>query len=425
VRILFVYPNLSRQTTPQIGISSLLGVLRGHNVKLFDITPPPFDCSKDLQEFVGTIQSFQPDLILVSCRSNEWGFVQRIIELAFPVPTVVGGIHPTVSPEEVIAYAPIIVRGEGELAVKDLVNNWGKDLTKIPNLWVKKRGKIYKNDVRPLISNLDELPMPAWDLFYPGHYRGSYIKALFSDIKCVGTFEASRGCPYSCTYCSNGYLQNLYKGKGHYHRKKSPERVVKEITEFKKLYQDCNFLYFVDETFMIEEAWLKEFSQICDKTPFVFMTRPEMVTEKKIKLIKKAGGRAVSIGIESGNEKFREEVLGRKMSNKQIIEAFHIARVGGLSTYSFNMVGLPFETRDDILSTIELNKKIKPDKAQFTTFFPLKGTELFDTCVKEGYLKEGKYPGIFFYYKDSILELPNFKKGELNRWVKRAEKELN
>jgi radical SAM superfamily enzyme YgiQ (UPF0313 family) len=420
VKILFVYPNTTRQVTPQVGIASLMGALTGHEILLFDLTMVPMgqECNYFMREFL----YYKPDLVLVSCRSNEWGFAKKVIELAYPTEVVVGGIHATICPDEVIAHAKYLIRGEGEGAVVDFVEAYenDKDLTAIPNVWVKEKGRVHRNGIRPLVQDLDSLPLPNWRPFDSRHFTLSYIRNLFPFIRCVGTFEASRGCPYHCSYCSNEFLQGLYKGLGSYHRKKSPQRTVAEIKSFKQLYSECNFLYFVDETFMIEEGWLKEFNKLCDKTPYVFMTRPEMVNEKKMKLVAESGGRAVSIGIESGNEEFRKKILNRKTTNSQILRAFQIAKDCGLNTYSFNMVGLPYETRDDILTTIELNKQIRPDIAQFTIFFPLKGTKLFDICVKEGYLK-GEYPDNFNYYEYSLLKHPNFKKGELQRWVKKAQ----
>jgi len=422
VKILFVYPNITRQTTPQVGIASLISViLKKHDVRLFDLTI--IKSGGEKSAFLENLETFLPDLVLVSCRSNEWGYVKKIVEWSYPIPVILGGIHPTINTEEVLEHAKMVIRGESEEALEELLDRLerGRDIGRIRNLWFKRRGRIVRNDVRPLIQNLDELPFPEWKAFPKDHFYNSYIKSLFKDIRCVGTFETTRGCPYLCSYCCNEYLQKIYKGKGTYHRKKSPQRVVSEIRSFRSLYPDCNFLYFVDDTFMVEGNWLEEFKDIHDKTPFVFMTRPEMVTREKMRLVAEAGGKAVSIGVESGNEKFRKEILNRKMSQEQIIEAFKIAKDFGLMVYSFNMVGLPYETREDILATIELNKKLKPDIAQFTIFFPFKGTKLFDICTKEGYLAR-EYPELFNYYNKSFLNHPNFKEGELEKWAEKAER---
>jgi radical SAM superfamily enzyme YgiQ (UPF0313 family) len=423
LKILFVYPNVTRQTTPQVGIASLLTLIKKkHEVVFFDLTVVKH--GEEYGNYLDYYTQFKPDIILVSCRTNEWGYVKRIIEISYPTPIVVGGIHPTVAIDEVLTFSKIALVGEAEGVIEELLDkiSKGKDISKIPNVCVKQGGKIIKNDVLPLIQDLDSLPIPAWEFFHPIHFRGSYIRNLFSEIRCVGTFETTRGCPYACTYCANYFLHSLYKDKGKFHRRKSPERVVREVKAFKELYPDCNFIYFVDDTFMVDKDWLEKFANLYDNTPFVFMTRAEMVTKEKMQLIADMGGKAVSIGIESGNEKFRKEVYERRMSNEQIIQAFKTAKDFGLHTYSFNMVGAPYETPNDIQSTIDLNKKINPNIAQFTTFFPLPGTKLFDICKKEGYLN-GNYPEIFNYYSESILKLPNFKKGEIEEWHKKAEKD--
>lgn len=423
MKVLFVYPNVTGQTTPQLGVASILTQIAAKAETLFfDLTFTPQH--QMLQSYLDTFKQFKPDVVMVSCRTNEWGIVKKIIEVSYPTPTVIGGIHPTVAPEEVLAYSKIIVRGEAEHVIEPLLDNLksGKDITKLPNVWVKSHGRIHKNEVAPLLQNLDKLPMPLFPAFRKEHFYNSYITNLFDWIKCVGTFETSRGCPYNCTYCCNSSMRHLYRHGGKYHRQKSARRVQKEIDEFKKHYPDTNFLYFVDDTFLVGD-WLEKFAEVYDKTPFVFMTRAEQVTKAKMRLAASMGAKAVSIGIESGNESFRKRVLNRHMSNDQIVSAFQLAREAGLSTYAFNMVGLPGESQDDILSTIKLNKRIKPDIAQFTVFFPLKGTKLYDICMKDNLLK-GKYPEIFTYYGKSYLNLPGFKDGEIAQWVKRAEKEL-
>ncbi len=424
MRILFVYPNITKQESPQIGIASLLTLIaQKHTVTLFDTTDVPN--GKYYSAFMETAQKFQPDAVLISCRSNEWGYVRGLVEKCYPMPVIVGGIHATINTEEVLQTANIAVRGEAEKVILQLLDTLqrGKDISKIPNVWVKRKGRIIKNDVLPLVEDLDTLPKPSFELFSKTHFESSYITSLFDWIKCVGTFETSRGCPFSCTYCCNEYLQRLYKGKGTWHRQKSVARVADEIKDFKLLYPDCNFLYFVDETFMTDKGWLQDFKCSHDGTPYVFMTRPEMVTYEKMKLVADSGAKAVSIGVESGNEEFRKKVLNRHTTQQQIIDAFKISHDCGLQTYSFNMVGLPYETKRDILTTIALNKRLKPSISQFTIFFPFKGTKLYDICKAEGYLN-GEYPDIFHYYKESFLNHPNYKKGELKQWVDRAEKEI-
>ena len=424
MRILFVYPNLNKQLTPQIGITSLVACLRDkHDIAFFDFS---LIKNREIEEFTDTIVEFHPDVVLFSCRTMEWDCVKNMAKISFPTPVIVGGIHPTVDPEEVIKHVNILVRGEGEETIVELLDKMsqGKDITSVANVWVRQKGKVYRNEVRPLIKDLDKLPFPEWRVFDQLHYNKSYIRNLYPWIECVGAFESTRGCPFSCTYCCNDYLQTLYKGKGSYHRRKSPGRVAHEVKLFKHFYPHCNFVYFVDDTFMVDEDWLKDFSKLYDKTPFVFMTRVEMVTEKKMQMIAEMGGKSVSMGIESGNEKFRKEVLKRNMSQEQIIKAFKIAKDYGLKVYSFNMVGLPYETVSDIQSTIDLNQKVKPDIAQFTVFYPFVGTKLFDICVKEGYLK-GKITPHANYYDFSVLDLPNFQKGEITKWVLEARRKCN
>ncbi len=418
MKVLFVYPNVTSQRTIQMGLASLSASAKktGHICELFDIT---FLERKSVQtEFNRILGRFKPDLIAVSCRSNEWDCVDELLKDlngAHP-PVVVGGAHPSVVPDEVLSNSrvDIVVIGEGEGAFMDLVSSLqeGRDIKGVPNCWVRKNGAIYKNDVRPPIEDLDVLPYPDWELFDKRHIE-QYQLGRF---RLTGTFETSRGCLYNCTYCINGYMQNIYRGKGRYHRRKSVNRIIDEIEYFAKR---CDFkiIHFIDETFLVNTERLREFSKLYKEkigAPFTFMTRPESVTEERISLVKDAGALNVSIGIEQGDSGYRRKYLNRKMSQQEIINAFRIAKKHGLKTYSFNMVGLPYETRALVEKTIEINRIVRPDIIQVTAFFPFKGTPLYKRCLKEGFLSYN-YKTPEDYYHSSVLNLPHFSKERIER----------
>ncbi|HPG31171.1 MAG TPA: radical SAM protein, partial [bacterium] len=242
------------------------------------------------------------------------------------------------------------------------------------------------------------------------------IHSTFGKIYRIGSFERSRGCPYGCAYCINKYLQNYYSGKGKYHRKKSVDRLINEILYFKEKYK-IEFVYLADETFLLDNNWLKEFSEKYKNKvdlPFSFMTRAETATEEKMELAAAAGAKYVSIGIESGSEEFRRKYLNRKMTNEQIINAFRSAKKYGIETNSFNMIGFPYETEEDIFKTIKLNKIIQPDNIQCTIFYPFKGTELYKLCLENNFINENNLSAKN-YYSSSILNFPNKKKTKIIR----------
>ena len=395
MNILLIYPNINGQRQVQMGLASISSVLKeqGHSIALFDTT---FIINEPLESIASKlkerIENFKPKILLVGCRSLEFDFTNKLLKASNSgkIPVIIGGQHPTVSPEEVIKSDVVdyVCVGEGEEAISDLVKaiELGSEVTNIKNVWAKKNNQIFRNPIRPLMEDLDKLPFPDYDLFDARH------------ISDLGKFETSRGCPYSCTYCINDHMQHLYGGVGGYHREKSVERAVEEIAYFTKKYNfKWNFL--IDETFTIKANRVRDFCKLYKEkvgTPFGCMTRPEVISEEKLKWLKEAGCNKIYMGIESGNEKYRREVLDRHMSQQHIIDAFLLAKKVGIQTYSFNMVGLPNETRKDIMSTIELNRKGKVDEIQVTLFYPFQGTRLREYSDQHNLFDENEHLSSYY-----------------------------
>lgn len=421
MKILFIYPNVTRQISPQLGICSIAAVADqlGHECDLYDLTIIP--AGKEFSTFASKLESFEPDLLAVSCRSNEWAFINQLFRYVNVDDKlkVFGGPHAAVAPEEVIRIADIVVIGEGEDTFSELLRKMDckEDFTKIAGCWIKQGRTIIKNEMRNLISDLDKIPLPYWKIFDDTHYYDSYIKTLFQGAKVVGTFESSRGCPYACTYCTNDYVRTLYRDKGKWHREKSVERVVQEVRLFRDEYGlDC--IYWIDEVVMTSIDRLERFRDIYSSEiglPFVFMERPENMTDEKVRIIKQAGAQRVSIGIESGDENLRKNLLDRRHSNETIISAFRTAKKYGLTTHAFTMIGLPGQDRHSIEETYRLIRETQPDTVQTTIFYPLRGTKLYEKVVEEElfdpktHMPEG-------YYGESCLKFSRSWKEELLRW---------
>lgn len=391
----------------------------GHECDLYDLTTVPE--GEEVSAFQSKLKSFRPDLLAVSCRSNEWSFVSQLLRSVNVgnILKVFGGPHTTAVPEEVINIADIVVIGEGEETFSELLTRMEgcENITNIAGCWIKQDSRVIKNEMRNLISNLDKLPIPYWKIFDDCHYYDSYVKRHFDGAKVVGTFEASRGCPYACTYCMNDYVRTLYRGKGKWRREKSPERIVQEAQLFREEYGlDC--IYWIDEVVLTNIDRLERFRDLYASAigvPFVFMERPENMIDEKVRIIKQAEAQMVSIGIESGDHNIRNKLLNRHHSQETIISAFQIAKKYGLATHAFTMIGFPGETRQSIKETYKLLRQTQPDTVQTTIFYPLKRTKLFEKVVNEG-LFNPKTPMSKGYYGETSLNLPESQKKELLRW---------
>jgi len=420
MKVLFVYPNISRAVSPQVGLTSLAAVARnsGCDCRMFDVTVIP--AGSERSAFVKTVQDFKPDIIGISCRSNEWPLVKQLLAEAIVRSTVkiAGGAHATVAPDEVIAEVDMLARGEAEETFAEILQHLSNSdkCDTISGTWARFNGTVYKNPMRRLVSDIDTVPIPYWQIFDDIHYKQSYIKSVFPGAAVTGTFEMSRGCPFGCTYCANSYIKSLYQGEGRWRREKSVGRIIKEITAFRSLYGlDC--IYFIDEVVLTNTARIREFSEKYKseiKVPFVFMERPENMTEEKASLIRLAGAASVSIGIESGDQELRKKLLNRKQDQESIVNAFHIARKHGLHTYAFTMVGFPGENVRSMSKTFELVKRAHPDSVQTTIFQPLIGTELYNKVVEER-LYDPSQPMPKDYYTQSSLLFSHGQKARIKR----------
>jgi len=446
MKILLIHPNKFAHRYASVGISMISGVLKkaGHEVDFFDTSrfkeeedsmdhseksvqkmeqilqflPVSLPMIKKSDESIMAalhfrIRAFDPGLIAFSATSSEFSCLVTIVQeiKKYRIPIVVGGIHATVSPLEALAVDGIdmVVIGEGEEAILELAEAMesGIPRTDINNIYFKENNRIIRNPVRPYIKDLDSLPFMDLDIFDRYHHLGAYQGRIVKYAR----VETGRGCPYECSYCVNKTLHDsIYSHEKRHIRKKSPKRVIEEL-EFIHTKIDFDIVRFVDETFTsCSIKWLEEFvseykSRI--KKPMIITTRPEAVTLEKMKVIREADKDIqVTMGIETGSERIRRDILNRKMSNRRIREAYHLCDELGFSTAAFNMIGIPGETREDFFETIEVNIEAKVQIPILTYFYPFAGCRLREICLREGYMADECHE--VDYSISSLLKLPNF-----------------
>lgn len=413
MKILFIYPSIDPSYPLQIGALSAYIKQRGHQAKLFS-----FELGGSVRIPSGVygqlereINSFNPDFVAFSCYEMSFSIIKKVsrfIKKGWPhLEIIVGGYYPTLAPEDVINFPAIdiICLGEGERALTALLDSRekGEETTKINNLWFKKDGKVVKNPVGPLIENLNELPFPDREML-DYQARIGIMGPGQRHVKVMAT----RGCPYSCTYCSSRHFRSVYPNKHKYLRFRRPENVVAELKQLKANYR-FDKVGFHDDNLTLNLAWLKTFANLYKKEvnlPFYCSTRVEACTDEILGLLKEVGCYQVLIGVESGDETYRRQMMKRSMSDKAIIEAFKRARKKGLLTWSFTMVGLPFENRRMVLKTIWLNWRCRPDFVMSSIFYPVKGTELGNICYQNDWVNLEKREEVTSIAWESILNHP-------------------
>lgn len=420
MKVMFVYPNVSRAHTPQMGILSLGSYLlsKGMEVMVCDMTFVSPDRYSGY--LLANIRENKPDIVGFSCRTMEFPLVKELIKEVRKarknIVVLAGGPHVTFSPLELAPYVDYAVMGEGELAVaeiaENLANGNGKAIEEIENVCYFRNGRFVKNPLQPLL-NLSTLPMPRYDLFDDRHYYSHSFLSTVPGAKVCGVFEGSRGCPFRCTYCSNDVLMRLYSGKGKWRREKPAVQLREEMDSFKSKY-GMGMMYFIDEVMMTSDERTNELEEHLQdmKIPFVFMERPEFIREGRIKNMKHAGAFSCSIGIETANEEYRERVLKRTLRDDTTRLAFDLMRKNGIKTHAFIMMGLPDQTKEIMLETYRLLQELQPDTAQATTFFPLPGTSLYEEVRERNLFDGGVYPTS--YYSSSSLKYSDKHKRDIN-----------
>jgi len=345
-------------------------------------------------DFIEKIETFRPDILAVTANSIEFEKFEELIEQAKgikPKPFVlVGGVHSTVAPEEVIEnpFVDALCRGEGENAWKAFLTRFihNNDISKIKNMWVKTDSGVIKNPMGPLISEdkLWERPLD-YSFFDKRHFTAPFDGKIYHR----GQIESSRGCPFSCTYCANTATKKIYKGLGKFVRIRPFDNLVDAIR--KQVELGCEMIQFQDECFLsIPHDHLEKFCRWYGeeiKLPMMVQTRPESVKEEKIKLLAEMNTPVqISCGIESGSERILFEICNRKTRPDQIKKTFDIIKKYPIRTTGYTMIGFPTETRKEAFQTISLIRELDIDISIMSIFYPFVGTPLRQFCIEKGYI---------------------------------------
>ncbi len=358
-----------------------------------------------------SFEEFKPDIVAFTAFSGghltylEWN---KNLKAKYNFYSMFGGPHPTFSPEMVEEDGvDAVCRGEGFEAMPEFIEKLekGEDITKVKNWWVKVDGKIYRNEQRPLIKDLDILPPPD---------RSLYDKYKDYQLARTATVMTSQGCPFNCSYCFNHQLHKMRVKGDPIFRQRSVDHVIRELKELKRDYPKIEYLIFRDEILTINKKWIKEFSEKYPREigiPFYCLMRPEIIKEEVIDDLIKSGMYYIGIGMESGNDFIRNKILKRHMSKEQIVNGLKILKDKNVKFSMYSIVGAPHETLDTAMETWELTVKCKPTFCDAFLMTPYPKTDIYEYSVANGFFDPSiKYPET--YHEKIILDLEDKRKLE-------------
>lgn len=344
--------------------------------------------------------------------------ISRAIKNSLDIPIIVGGIHPTVMPEECLNFSDIVCVGEGEGLMLELVQRMeeGKDFIDVQNLIVKRGSKIYRNSLRPLIQDLENLPF--YDFGMDGHYIYDNIKKRIEPMSkellkrsfplephLEGTFNDSykrtlsyktmttRGCPHHCTFCAEKTLSDLYKGRG-YLRKRAITHIMEELFWVKREFPFVESIFLFDDTFLVRSAEeIREFSRIYKETigmPLHIQASPTTVTAEKMEALVDAGLVFVEMGIQSTSNTAKN-LYKRWVSADSILRAatvFHKYQNKIYPPCYHVILDNPWETSMDVIETLNTVLKLpKPFWLKRASLVCFPGTELYIKAKQDGIIK--------------------------------------
>ncbi|MFC1709937.1 B12-binding domain-containing radical SAM protein [Candidatus Omnitrophota bacterium] len=354
-----------------------------------------------LLAFDKLVKEIKPDLVGFSITSIlSYSFAAKMaarIKSFSNIPIIFGGAYPSIDPEFSIANANIdyVCVGEADESIVELCQrlSQGSSGDGIPGVMSKKRSTFIRRDPP---KNLDTLPFQdiASDKIYSILLDGRIINRNINSSLCWYVTRCSRGsCPFSCTFCNNEQLRNLYK-PGEYFRQRSPQNVIEELRRYLKINSKCRFIFFYDEIFYFNNQWTKEFSAQYKKhinLPFYIWLHPKMIKEEKIMLLKSAGLWGVILGIESASEETRKNVYGRGETQEDILKADRLfSKYKVNKTYDF-IIDHPWESATELRDTFDLLIQInRPLRINMHSLVILPNTKLEKRAIKEGLLKEGE-----------------------------------
>ena len=402
MKVLLIYPPISlrERYSSEIGHSGgrqiPLGVYylaasvrkAGHDVRVIDgeaLEMTVDDVGRDAV-------AYGPDIVGISSTTVAFHRAletAREIKARMPaVPVVVGGPHVTAVGEEVFEQKEIdlAVYGEGEETLTELLDalSTGGDLSSVKGLGYRRNGRPSINAARPFIEDLDDIPLPAYDLL--GDF-GLYNPPPTNYKRLpVANVVTSRGCPNQCTFCGHSVF-------GRTLRQRSPENIAAEI---ELLYERHHVreIAFVDDTFTINPERIFALFSILNRKnirfPWTCMSRINTADFETLRFMKEQGCWHISFGIESGSEEILH-LIKKHISLAETRRVVGWCRELGIRTKGFFIIGHPGETRESIDLTIKTALALPLDDVVVTLNTPLPGTEQYRTAGDYGRLEKGDW----------------------------------
>jgi len=416
-----VFPRtMYKSGDPPLGIAYIAAYLRKNTDAQINIIDPTHYGS--LSYVYDRLKYLQPDIVGIYFDTIMYKNSIKTAEYAKRLGsiTVAGGPHATILPQSLIKddNIDIVTIGEGEQTFTEIVRAFkSKDWKNIPGIFYKEGGKIIENQPRPLVEDINLLPMPARDLLEMDKYISSWYYLDSIDTGLTGTnIIASRGCPFRCSYCQ----PTLEKIFGRKLKLRNPENVISEMESLKSDY-NIKGAFFHDDTITADKRWINNFCSLLKKSRLDIRwgcnTRADTIDDNTIKLMKDAGLANVHLGIESANQRILDDVYQKGIKTSDVKTAVSLLNKNKVTIMGFFMLGAPGETKQEIKNTIRFASNLNIQEATFSIVSPLPKTGLYDLVEKLKFPISNNFEDFNYYssraFKDGLHTYKELKKLQL------------
>jgi len=341
---------------------------------------------------IDQIKKLSPKIVGITCYTPEYDEVIKLAkriktEISQQIKIVVGGIHPTLYPQDLLEESNTLIDyeiiGEGEESFLELCQRILKQTTtpyaKISGLAFKKKNKIIQTPLRVLKNNLDNISHPAYQLIDMDYYtqaspysiRGCFLRSFY--------LLATRGCPSTCTFCVAKKLRS-FNGGGCYTRVRSAKSLIKEIKLLKNKYHIDSF-YFIDDLFTINKENVANFCRLLKKENINLLwgcsAKVSTLNEETIKIMSQAGCIQIDFGVERGSDQALK-LIQKGINLKMLRNIFELCHKYKIRTFANFLVNLPQETKKDLNDITRLARELHSEIYSFNVFTPYPGTEIYD-----------------------------------------------
>lgn len=423
-KMLFIYPDLGGNSisfSPAIEILSAYLKSNGYLVDLIHIHQK-YGMPLDFDQIHKRVKECAPDIIGITATSFQYevsnDICREIKNRGINIPIILGGIGATIAPEllEESCFDGFAI-GEGEIPLSEVMDKIekGESIFDTKGIHFKNGEEIIRNPIGDIINELDELPIPDYEILDTSkilELRNKWFSIAFS-----------RGCPYSCNFCINQTLKKLYPSSKQrkYMRRNSPEEAVNQLEIFANRYKgEISVFNLDDDLLLLDKEWFYKFSELYQdriykefNIKYAINGRANLLDEDIVRVLKDTGCCLVRVGFETGNEKLRNLILNKEISDKQLTDVFGYFHKYNLRSLAFAMIGIPHETDESIKESIKSLANLKPTLIRMAIYESFEGTPLYDYCKENNLIRKKNNTNIF---EDSTLIFEDLESGRIRRY---------